>query len=51
MKRYAVLFNDTWYFWLVLNIAGLLAAKFVSGVFLSCIPISIFAFLYFGLMR
>ncbi len=51
MKRYAVLLRDTWYFWLGLNLMALAAAWFVNPVFICSLPISLFAFFYFGLMR
>lgn len=51
MKRFRGLFRDTWVFWLLLNLGGLIAGRFISPVFFGCIPISIFSFVYFGLLR
>lgn len=51
MKRFAGLFRDTWYFWLIINAGGILAGSLISPVFFSAIPISIFSFFYFGLLR
>ena len=43
--------RDTWWVWLILVGGGIIAGFTVSKIFLSAIPISIFAFLYFGLIR
>ncbi len=51
MKRFSGLFRDTWWFWLVFaGVAAILVWR-VNFVFLSSIPIGLFAFLYFGLIR
>jgi hypothetical protein len=51
MKRFSGLLSDTWWFWLVFaGVAAILVWR-VSFVFLSSIPIGLFAFLYFGLIR
>jgi hypothetical protein len=50
MKRYRGLFRDTWWLWLLMVGAGVIAAQF-SPVFYSSIPISFFSFLYFGFVR
>jgi len=51
MNRYKGLLRDTWWLWLILCGGGIIAGRFVSFVFLSAIPISIFAFFYFAIMR
>lgn len=43
--------RDTWWAWLILVGGGTIAGLTVSRIFLSAIPISIFAFIYFGLIR
>ena len=50
MKRFNGLIRDTWWLWVILLTAGIIAAQF-SFVFYSSIPISLFAFFYFGIMR
>ena len=50
MKRYAGLIRDTWWLWIVMFGGGLIAS-FFQPIFLTSIPIIMFAFLYFGLMR
>ena len=51
MKRYSALLRDTWWLWIILVVAGIIFGSFVSFVFFVAIPISIFAFVYFGMMR
>lgn len=51
MKRYLGLLRDTWWLWLLMIGAGVIAAQLVSFVFYCAIPISFFSFLYFGLVR
>lgn len=51
MDRYKGILRDTWWLWLVLCGGGILAGIFVSFVFFSALPISVFAFFYFALMR
>ena len=51
MNRYTGLLRDTWWFWILLFVAGIISAIAVSPVFLCSIPIGIFAFVYFGLVR
>ena len=51
MNRYKGLLRDTWWLWIVLCGGGILAGSLASFVFYSAIPISIFTFFYFGLMR
>lgn len=51
MKRFAGLWRDTWGLWIALGIGGTLAGTIVSWIFFSTIPISLFTFFYFGLMR
>jgi hypothetical protein len=50
MRRYAALWRDTWWLWLSVLIGGGGLAVF-EPVFLVTVPICIFAFVYFGLMR
>ena len=51
MKRYAALWRDTWWLWLGLVGVGILMGVFVEWIFFIALPISFFAFIYFGLMR
>jgi hypothetical protein len=51
MKRFAGLLSDTWWFWLVFAAVATLLVWRVDRVFLCAIPIGLFAFLYFGLIR
>ena len=50
MKRYKGLLRDTWWVWLIFVAGGGIAGFFLPIAF-SAIPISAFAFIYFGLMR
>ncbi len=50
MKRYIGLVRDTWWLWIVMFGGGLIAGYF-QPIFFTSIPIILFAFLYFGLMR
>ncbi len=50
MKRYKGLLRDTWWLWLIFVGGGSVAGIFMP-IALSAIPISAFAFIYFGLMR
>jgi hypothetical protein len=51
MERFRGLLRDTWWLWLGLALAGIVLAMLVSPVFLVTYPISLFSFLYFGLLR
>jgi hypothetical protein len=51
MKRFNAIMRDTWWVWLILVGGGSVAGFLVSWIFWSAIPISIFAFVYFALMR
>ena len=51
MRRYQGLMRDTWWAWLTILSFGILGGSLVSYIFLSAIPIAIFSFFYFGLMR
>lgn len=51
MKRYSALLKETWWLWVVIVSAGCLAGFLVSFVFFVTIPICLFSFIYFGLMR
>ena len=43
--------KDTWWLWIVIFGIGVGVGGFVHPSFYSAIPIGIFTFLYFGLMR
>jgi hypothetical protein len=49
--RYTGLFRDTWWAWLTIFGFGIVGGVLVSFIFYSAIPIGVFAFFYFGLMR
>ena len=51
MKRFAALWRDTWWLWTGLVVFGITLAILVEWVFLVALPISLFAIVYFGLMR
>ncbi len=51
MKRFKSILRDTWWAWVILIGGGIVGGWLVSPIFYSAIPISIFAFFYFGLMR
>ncbi len=52
MKRYQGLFRDTWWAWLAILGFGIVGASLLkSAIFYAAIPIGIFAFFYFGMMR
>ena len=51
MKRYISLLKDTWWLWIVIFGAGISAGVFGHFSFFSAVPIGIFTFFYFGLMR
>ena len=51
MKRYAALWRDTWWVWLSLFAFGIVLGTLLEWVFFLAIPTSLFAFVYFGLMR
>lgn len=50
MKRFKGLLRDTWLVWLIFVGGGCIGGMFLP-VALMAIPISFFAFIYFGLMR
>jgi hypothetical protein len=50
MNRYKGLLRDTWWVWAIFIVGGCVGGIFLPAAF-SAIPISAFAFLYFGLMR
>jgi len=50
MKRYSALLRDTWWMWAILLLFGIVMG-FFSWVFFIAIPICLFSFIYFGLMR
>ena len=51
MKRYKALLKDTWWLWIVIFGVGIGVGSFVHPAFYSAIPIGLFVFFYFGLMR
>ena len=51
MKRYLTLLSETWWMWLGLLVVGCTLGFAVSFVFFVTIPICLFSFIYFGLMR
>lgn len=51
MKRYKALLTETWWLWLGILVAGAIGGIFLPLVFFVTVPICLFAFLYFGLMR
>lgn len=51
VKRYQSLMRDSWWAWLTILAFGLIGGVLLSRIFLSAIPIAVFAFVYFGMMR
>jgi hypothetical protein len=51
MKRFSAILKDTWWAWLILVVGGSIAGVFLSPIFFAAIPISIFTFIYFAVMR
>jgi hypothetical protein len=51
VKRFGGLLRDTWWLWTALITAGILLGLLVEYIFFIAIPISLFSFIYFGLMR
>ncbi len=51
MQRFGGLIRDTWWMWSIILVAGTLLAVFVHFIFAVTFPISLFSFIYFGLMR
>ena len=43
--------RDSWWAWLTILAFGLIGGVLLSRIFLSAIPIAVFAFVYFGMMR
>lgn len=43
--------RDTWWAWVTIVAFGLIGGLALSKIFLSAIPIAVFAFFYFGIMR
>ena len=51
MKRYAALWKETWWLWILMVGGGSAAGALLHFIFFVSIPICFFAFIYFGLMR
>lgn len=51
MKRFAAIIRETWWVWLILVGGGIVAGSLLSPIFFMAIPISIFSFIYFAVMR
>lgn len=51
LKRYKGLLRDTWWAWLTILAFGIIGGTLMSRIFYSAIPIAVFAFVYFGMMR
>lgn len=51
MNRYKGLLRDTWWAWLIIVAFGVVLGWLLSVIFFSAIPIAVFAFFYFGIMR
>ena len=43
--------RDTWWAWLTILAFGIIGGALLSKIFLSAIPIGVFSFFYFGLVR
>ena len=43
--------RDTWVAWLTILLFGLILGFLLSPIFFSAIPIGVFSFFYFGVMR
>jgi len=50
MKRYIGLLKETWWLWMLFLAFGIIGS-FFDLVFLTSLPITVFSFLYFGVMR
>jgi len=50
LKRYSALWRDSWWAWVTIVVFGLVGG-FFHWIFLSALPIAVFAFFYFGVMR
>ena len=50
-SRFKSMMRDTWWAWIILCGGGMIAGILVSRIFYIAIPISVFAFFYFGVMR
>jgi len=51
MERFKALIKDTWWLWVGLVGFGFALGLLLDPVLLISLPISLFAFIYFGLMR
>jgi hypothetical protein len=51
VKRYQGLMRDTWWAWVTILAFGIVGGILVSNIFYSAVPIAVFAFFYFGMMR
>ena len=43
--------RDTWWAWLIILVFGLVLGILLHPLFFSAIPIAVFSFFYFGIMR
>ena len=51
MKRYQGLMRDSWVAWVIIFLFGIVMGIANHPLFFSAIPIGVFAFFYFGMMR
>ena len=51
MKQFSALWKETWFLWVALLAFGLTFSILYGGVFIVVIPIAIFSFIYFALVR
>ena len=51
MKRFQSLLRDTWWAWVIILVFGGVLGVLLHPLFYSAVPIAVFAFFYFGIMR
>ena len=51
MRRFTALLSDTWWVWIIILVFGIVLGILVHPLFYSAIPIGMFSFVYFGIMR
>ena len=51
MKRFEVLWRKTWWLWVGLIAFGLFAGIRFGGLFFIIVPIAMFSFVYFAMVR